>query len=41
MLFEPPFTDINDNGLNGVFEDDSAYKIINIVEHVNENAMLG
>jgi len=41
MLFEPPFTDINDRGLNGVFEDDSAYKIINIVEHVNENAMLG
>jgi type I restriction enzyme R subunit len=41
MLFEPPFTDINDNGLNGVFEDDSAYKIISIVEHVNENAMLG
>lgn len=41
MLFEPPFTDINDRGLNGVFEDDSAYKIISIVEHVNENAMLG
>ncbi len=41
MLFESPFTDINDRGLNGVFEDDSAYKIISIVEHVNENAMLG
>jgi type I restriction enzyme R subunit len=41
MLFEPPFTDINDNGLNGVFEDNEAYKIISLVEHVNENAMLG
>ena len=41
MLFEPPFTDINDNGLNGVFEDNEAYKIIGLVEHVNENAKVG
>jgi type I restriction enzyme R subunit len=41
MLFEPPFTDINDYGLNGVFDDTSAYKIISIVEHVNENAQVG
>lgn len=41
MLFEPPFTDINDGGLNGVFEDTAAYKIISIVEHVNENANVG
>ena len=41
LLFEPPFTDINDAGLNGVFEDTAAYKIISIVEHVNENAMVG
>jgi type I restriction enzyme R subunit len=41
MLFEPPFTDINDGGLNGVFEDKAAYKIISIVEHVNENAKVG
>jgi type I restriction enzyme R subunit len=41
MLFEPPFTDINDNGLNGVFDDASSYRIISIVEHVNENAKVG
>lgn len=41
MLFEPPFTDINDYGLNGVFDDTAAYKIISIVEHVNENANVG
>jgi type I restriction enzyme R subunit len=41
MLFEPPFTDLNDYGLNGVFDDTSAYKIISIVEHVNENANVG
>jgi type I restriction enzyme R subunit len=41
MLFEPPFTDINDNGLNGVFADNEAYRIIRLVENVNENAQLG
>ena len=41
MLFEPPFTDINDFGLNGVFDDTSSYRIISIVEHVNENAKVG
>ncbi len=41
MLFEPPFTDINDYGLNGVFDDTAAYKIISIVEHMNENANVG
>ena len=41
MLFEAPFTDINDGGLNGVFDDASAHKIISIVEHINENAQVG
>lgn len=41
MLFEPPFTDINDSGLNGVFDDTSAYKIISIIEQVNNNANVG
>jgi type I restriction enzyme R subunit len=41
MLFESPFTDINDGGLNGVFDDAAANKIISIVEHVNENANVG
>jgi len=41
MLFESPFTDINDAGLNGVFDDTSAYKIISIVEKINDNAQVG
>jgi type I restriction enzyme R subunit len=41
MLFEAPFTDINHAGLNGVFDDTAAYKIISIVEHINENAQVG
>lgn len=38
MLFEPPFTDMNDQGLMGVFEDADAHKVISIIERINENA---
>lgn len=38
MLFEPPFTDINDQGLLGVFDDASAEKVIRIIESINELA---
>lgn len=38
MLFEPPFTDMNDQGLLGIFEDGDAHKVINIIERINENA---
>ncbi|THD66438.1 DUF4145 domain-containing protein [Robertkochia marina] len=38
MLFEPPFTDMNDQGLLGVFEDGDAHKVISIIEGINENA---
>ena len=41
MLFEPPFTDMNDQGLMGVFDDGNSQKIISIVEHINENAQVG
>ncbi|WP_338409034.1 type I restriction-modification enzyme R subunit C-terminal domain-containing protein, partial [uncultured Flavobacterium sp.] len=41
MLFEPPFTDMNDQGLMGIFEDSDAHKVINIIERINENAMIG
>lgn len=41
MLFEPPFTDMNDQGLMGVFEDSDAHKVISIIERINENAMIG
>jgi type I restriction enzyme R subunit len=39
MLFEPPFTDVNDQGLLGVFDDGASHKIISIVERINENAL--
>lgn len=38
MLFESPFTDINDRGLLGVFDDGDAHKVISIIESINENA---
>jgi type I restriction enzyme R subunit len=39
MLFEPPFTDLNDQGLMGVFDDGASHKIISIVERINSNAI--
>ncbi len=41
MLFESPFTDVNDQGLLGVFNDAEAGKIIRIINEINENAMVG
>ncbi len=38
MLFESPFTDINDRGLMGVFDDGDAHKVISIIEQINQNA---
>jgi type I restriction enzyme R subunit len=38
MLFEPPFTDINDQGLLGVFDDADARKIISILDTIEHNA---
>ncbi len=38
MLFEPPFTHINDHGITGVFDDVQVGKIIRIIDPVNENA---
>lgn len=41
MLFEPPFTDINDQGLLGVFDDGDATKVISIIDSINGNAEVG
>ncbi len=38
MLFEPPFTNINDQGINGVFDDVMVGKIVRIIDQVNDNA---
>lgn len=39
LLFEPPFTDINDQGLVGVFDDADTTKIIRLIDQVNMNVM--
>jgi len=39
MLAEPPFTEINDQGLFGVFGEEDQDRIISIVERVNQHAL--
>jgi len=41
MLFESPFTDLNDQGIVGVFNDAETTKIINILDEINSNANVG
>jgi type I restriction enzyme R subunit len=41
MLFEAPFTDINDQGLLGVFDDGTSHRIVSIVEAIKKNAEVG
>ena len=41
MLFEPPFTNLNENGVIGVFDDADAHKIISIIRQINHNADVG
>jgi len=36
---EPPFTDVNDQGLLGVFDDALATKVIKLIDKVNNNAL--
>ena len=38
MLSEPPFTDVNDQGLLGVFDDAEATRMLSIMGRINENA---
>ena len=41
MLFESPFTDLNDQGIDGVFDDDAEIvKVIKIIDEINENAIV-
>ncbi|RTZ63187.1 MAG: hypothetical protein DSZ29_07345, partial [Aquificaceae bacterium] len=40
MLFEPPFTNIHDQGLFGVFDDADVSKVIHLIDQVNENAVV-
>lgn len=40
MLFEPPFTNLHQDGLVGVFDDAAAMKVIKLIERVNGNALV-
>jgi type I restriction enzyme R subunit len=40
MLAQTPFTDINDQGIFGVFEDEDVMQIISIIDRVNNNAIV-
>jgi type I restriction enzyme R subunit len=41
MLFETPFTDIHNYGLNGVFSESEARQIIRVIQEINYNALAG
>ena len=40
MLFKPPFTNLHDQGLLGVFDDAGATQVIKLIDGVNENALV-
>lgn len=41
LLFKPPFTNTNDKGLLGVFDDAQVTKIVALLDGINENAEVG
>jgi type I restriction enzyme R subunit len=38
LLYTPPYTDLNPSGLDGVFTDSDADRILNILKRIRENA---
>ena len=39
LNYESPFTDLNDQGISGVFNNDAdLIKIVKIIDHINANA---
>lgn len=40
MLFKPPFTNIHDQGLLGLFDNAQAAKVIKLIDGINENALV-
>ncbi len=40
MLFKPPFTNLHDQGLLGVFDDARATQVIKLIDGVNDNALV-
>ena len=40
MLFEPPFTDLNDQGLSGVFDGSKIVDLVRTIDLINDNAIV-
>ena len=40
MLFKPPFTNIHDQGLFGVFDDSQVTNVFKLIDTVNDNALV-
>ena len=42
MLYESPFTELNDQGISGVFDNDAdLIKVVKIIDVINNNANVG
>ena len=42
MLYEPPFTDLHDQGISGIFDNDvDIIKVVRIIDMINGNAEVG
>ena len=39
MLYEPPFTDQNDQGIDGIFDLEKKQKVVSIIDQINYNAI--
>ncbi len=39
MLYEPPFTEIHDDGIDGIFQDDKVDNIIGTIQKIEKNAV--
>lgn len=40
-LVEPPFTELNDGGMIGLFEDNHVHQLIGLIREINQNAEIG
>ncbi len=40
ILFDPPFTNLNDQGLAGIFNTTQSSSIINVLRQINTNAFV-
>ena len=41
MLYESPFTDLNDQGISGVFDNDAdLIKVVKVIDQINQNAVV-